>query len=668
MVRTTTINRWHPRDPRTQNTSTTKANHTINTTFHPTPLLINAVHHPTGTTDNEANGEDGRRRDVENTLLDARHDSQHHITGPRIPRHRPKEDLLKAATSSTVNNPKDAVKRLRTWKLITAETPTLADLSYALLYTLSTQPNPSAVLTDGIKAVALLLDHPENLQLPATTQNEDTVIETRHEANTENNPTENVTTRVERIEATLTGVEQTMIELLAAFKDRQNTLQAPAAPLPPLPLPPQHNAYTYAMAAKSRTPPPQHAAVISRSHSLRKQILITKSDTESNDPLRDLDEQQIIIKANVAFELIPENDEPKPRNFKFLCAKRLRNGDVLLDLNTEESAKWIRSSHNTAKFLQQFGAMTKIKDRSHNIIVEFAPLTLDVDQPHQIAIAIGNDIPHDEIHQARWIKHKEKRKPNQHRGHLILSTKTAEGANLLIDEGVLIGGRRLRARKLRKESMRCHRCQAIGKHYARDCKLPRNVCGTCAGDHWTSTCNIQDDQQFQCNNCRHDGREYKGHAAWDIERCPAMRYEQEKSNRKHPDNLYRFFVTADENTWEMVDPDEPPYRLTPRQPEADNDPKKTTSPQTVDEANDHHWLLSSPSQPHPEDINPTNRNNNQRANDRYSPSQPIPTPTIQHTPTHPPPTRTSRPPTRSLIQTTLSFTPRPDSTPIHDDE
>lgn len=583
---------------------------------------------------------------------------------------KPKEDLLAQAKSSTVNTPSDALKRLHTWKLTTEETPSLADLSYALLYTLSTQSNPSALLTDGIKAVALLLDNPNHINLPShTSPNLTTPLA---QSNTTES-LEKVQTRVERIETTLSGVEQTMIELLSVFKAKNDNPLTHISPTPP-----NEATYTYAMAAKTNTPPPLHAAAVSRSHSLRKQILITKSDTNGNDPLQGLDEQQLTTKANVAFDLIPEDDrDPKPQNLKFLCVKRLRNGDVLMDLNTETAATWIRRSTNTTKFFAQFGAMTKIKDRNHNVLVELAPLTLDVDQPHQIAIAIGNNIPHDEIHQARWIKHKEKRKPNQYRGHLILSTKTAEGANILIDEGVLIGGRRLHARKLRKEPMRCHRCQAIGKHYARDCKLSRNVCGTCAGDHWTSACNIKNEHHFQCNNCRHEGKEYNGHAAWDIEKCPTMKNEQEKCNRKYPDNLYRFFITEDERTWAMINPDEPPYRLTPRQSNEDAETTPTDPPQDDTMDTGHRWLLSSSPQPTSNTNEQIEDNQNCPVNNRYSPSQPAhtshhasstSTSNAHNPPNRLPITRTPRPPSRPLIQTTLSFSTRPDFTSIPDHE
>ena len=69
---------------------------------------------------------------------------------------------------------------------------------------------------------------------------------------------------------------------------------------------------------------------------------------------------------------------------------------------------------------------------------------------------------------------------NQTCSHVILIASTAEVANQILTNGLLVCQKRVYAEKCKKEPTCCLKCQGWD-HLSYNCRLVHNTCGTCAG-------------------------------------------------------------------------------------------------------------------------------------------------------------------------------------------
>lgn len=146
-----------------------------------------------------------------------------------------------------------------------------------------------------------------------------------------------------------------------------------------------------------------------------------------------------------------------------------------------------------------------------------------------------------------WIKPIARRAEGQGSAHLIVKLRTAKTANAALRHGLVIAGKKVFARKLLREPRRCLRCQGIGVgHLAADCKQAQEVCGSCAQNHPTATCTVNE-SEYRCANCK-----VTGHAAWD-RMCPAFIEATKRRQRANDSNSYRFYpIVDDPASWELV--------------------------------------------------------------------------------------------------------------------
>ena len=77
-------------------------------------------------------------------------------------------------------------------------------------------------------------------------------------------------------------------------------------------------------------------------------------------------------------------------------------------------------------------------------------------------------------------------------------------------EVMVIVGKRVWVRQMRKEPRRCLKCQSLTvKHLAEDCNQ-KVACGTCGRDHHMVECSETEREAFWCVSCN-----VLGHASWD---------------------------------------------------------------------------------------------------------------------------------------------------------
>ena len=122
-----------------------------------------------------------------------------------------------------------------------------------------------------------------------------------------------------------------------------------------------------------------------------------------------------------------------------------------------------------------------------------------------------------------------------------MSLNSPKAANRLIIEGMYYNAGKLRARKDKRDPLRCLKCQRWG-HMARNCTETRGTCGTCGGDHHHMKCNSF--RTYYCASCKSNA-----HSSVDKE-CPEYQIQLAKLNARTPENQMLYFPT--EEPWTQV--------------------------------------------------------------------------------------------------------------------
>lgn len=298
---------------------------------------------------------------------------------------------------------------------------------------------------------------------------------------------------------------------------------------------------SYASAAK-RAPPPQ--ATLDRMAKRKTEVIIDVPAGET----RELTEEQLVTKANLALELA--DTEGLPEGAKFKNVRKIRNGGLLYSLNSAEAADWIRVPANKKKVLDKFGSEATISEQGYTVKVQWVSTAYSPDGlAEKENIARNNDLPPTAILGVHWMKEPTKRRDGQKTAHLLVRFEDPKSANKAIKEGLTLMGRGYEACRLLKEIQRCMKCQKWGNHYAGECKDDHDTCATCgSGEHRTGNCtHLGDKSKYFCCNCNR-----AGHAAWS-RTCETFQEKNKQYQQKFQENAYRYFLTEDPSTWETTD-------------------------------------------------------------------------------------------------------------------
>jgi len=115
----------------------------------------------------------------------------------------------------------------------------------------------------------------------------------------------------------------------------------------------------------------------------------------------------------------------------------------------------------------------------------------------------------------------------------------------MIKEGLVIAGKRVWARRMRKEPRRCLECQLLtARHLAARCNQ-QAVCGTCGRDHRMAECLETNRDTFWCMSCN-----MSGHASCD-RLCPAFLAASSRMEDSDPKYFNKYFPGQEAWTWEQ---------------------------------------------------------------------------------------------------------------------
>ena len=273
--------------------------------------------------------------------------------------------------------------------------------------------------------------------------------------------------------------------------------------------------------------------------------MLDAGDVDGQKSLKGLSESVLLEKAKASIKgiIVEQLTAGKPESVEVMSAALQRQGGVLFTLDSREAKDWLVRPDVMTAFTHGFGLAVSYAPRKFPVLVEFVPVGLDISKKDNFAdIETANGLQKGSIVGARWIRDPRKRNPAQRHAHLVVNCKTKEIANEWIANPKVLAGKEVESAKYIREPLRCHNCQLDG-HMAARCLSPP-VCGACGKDHQTHTCN--DRMNFFCSSCKTEG-----HPTWSRSCLNFITRQLEHSDRV-PDNKYRYYVTSEDWTWELL--------------------------------------------------------------------------------------------------------------------
>ena len=241
--------------------------------------------------------------------------------------------------------------------------------------------------------------------------------------------------------------------------------------------------------------------------------------------------------------------QPTPGDAKVQEINKLRNGGVIIQLETKELAEWIRQLANKKEFTDKLDANAQIKDRTYPLVVPRVPISFEpANLEHLREIETVNNLEPNTISKARWIKPLYRRHPKQRVAYATISLSSASEANRLIRDGMYICSARTYPVRLKYEPKQCMKCCKWG-HFTSECHANLDTCGTCRENHTTREC--KDSGKRFCVACK-----ATDHASWD-RMCPEFQRKSAHFDEMHPENALTYFPT-DENWTLTARPDRIP--------------------------------------------------------------------------------------------------------------
>lgn len=234
------------------------------------------------------------------------------------------------------------------------------------------------------------------------------------------------------------------------------------------------------------------------------------------------------------------NDTTPPGSIRAVTT--LRNGGIVIELETEALANWFKSPEGKAALENNLEKPVSFRQRYYPLVLEFLPIHLQIEREDFLrSIEQEDHLPPSSIASIRWIKPLTRRTAEQRKAFALLQIVDVQTANSILREGICIANERITIRKDKKEPIRCAKCQKYN-HIAKNCHATTDTCGICADSHRTSDCNSY--RTTKCINCRsqqHDSRSRQ---------CPEFIKRCKDIDEKYPENRMPFFPT--DHAWTQV--------------------------------------------------------------------------------------------------------------------
>ena len=245
-----------------------------------------------------------------------------------------------------------------------------------------------------------------------------------------------------------------------------------------------------------------------------RQVLLDFEDASGPEVGALLDGSIMVLKDRLDEALCQSDKDGAQVSHRTRAVSKLRNGGVLMELDSDSTAEWFVQGCIQQAFTQKLPHGVNIKHCLYHTVVQFIPLSFWPEKESDLQeVEEVNGIKMGDIVRAHWIKPITRWTPSQTCGHVVLTFSMPEAANEALAHGLFICQKKVYAEKCKKELICCLKCHRWG-YLAHNCAAPHNICGTCVQHHRTSTCTNA--ARPHCVSCG-----IAGHASWD-RNCPVF--------------------------------------------------------------------------------------------------------------------------------------------------
>ena len=145
-------------------------------------------------------------------------------------------------------------------------------------------------------------------------------------------------------------------------------------------------------------------AYIQQSQRKARQIHLRLTDKDEANKAKTQTQEQLLKRATVAMEFTESDNPSKPQDLCFLLASFQNRNRVVLELNTKESAMWMRQQLIFSSFLNHFQLKAEYSPTGYLIVIHNLPISFNITQGHiNGAITYDNHLNADAIVSCRWI-------------------------------------------------------------------------------------------------------------------------------------------------------------------------------------------------------------------------------------------------------------------------
>lgn len=148
--------------------------------------------------------------------------------------------------------------------------------------------------------------------------------------------------------------------------------------------------------------------VLAREELLGQQFIIDAAEGMKS-AVSGLMAKEIIAKANLVLESAGQVEDKYlvglPQGAKFTMAKILLNGGVVIEINTDEAADWLKDKEHQRFFEHVFGGLVIAKSWAYNLVAEFLPTYMkDTLKDELCTIEKDSDLLEGTLTGVKWMR------------------------------------------------------------------------------------------------------------------------------------------------------------------------------------------------------------------------------------------------------------------------
>ncbi|KAK0243334.1 hypothetical protein EDD85DRAFT_947478 [Armillaria nabsnona] len=203
-------------------------------------------------------------------------------------------------------------------------------------------------------------------------------------SNTLKSTAETQNTNNEAVNEQLRELKQNVSSLHTIVEDLCNAKSHPIPSYPPTQSQTQSAPLSYASVVAKSNPfaDPRHSNVIAKAKLANRRVIVKPMTEEAKAAMAKRSKKELVKEVNDALSIatttINDTLHVVPEDVSVVGTRKLTNGGIIYTLNSDEAATWLREPIALENMAQAIGEGINISLQLNNVIVPFAPTTIDI--------------------------------------------------------------------------------------------------------------------------------------------------------------------------------------------------------------------------------------------------------------------------------------------------